>query len=334
MTLIESPSTDPAFNLALEEHVFENLPKNGEYFMLWRNRSAVIVGRNQNAYAEISADFIREQGITVVRRLSGGGAVYHDLGNLNFTFVVDAENTEKTENAEELDFKLFCEPVAAVLRSLGVDARTSGRNDITIAGKKFSGNAQYIKKGRVMHHGTIMFDSDLDAVDRALNADYKKLDSKGVKSVRSRVTNVREHLPADMSLDEFKRLIIGGVFHSEAPARYELTPDDAAEAERLRGERYSRWEWNYGSSPAHSIRRSKRFDGVGGVETAMDAENGVIRTLDIYGDFFGIDDPKELAAKLVNLPLTYEALSGALSALPVGRYIKGLTAAQLISILL
>ena len=199
LSYLDLMTTDPSYNLAMEQYVFDCLPRDRMYFMLWQNDNAIIVGKYQNTIAEINEETVRERGIRVVRRLSGGGAVYHDMGNLNFTFITDVGES----NA--LDLKLFCEPVVRTLATLGVKAEVNGRNDITIDGKKFSGNSQYIRQGRVMHHGTIMFDSDLSVVGEALRVDPTKIQTKGIRSVRSRVTNVAEHpegesgrgLPAD-----------------------------------------------------------------------------------------------------------------------------------------
>ena len=185
MYYLESTKTDPSWNLALEQYVFDVLGPRDDCFMLWQNDNTIVVGKHQNTLEEINTDYVKEHGVTVVRRLSGGGAVYHDLGNLNFTFV--AEN----RFGSEFDFSTFCRPVVDALRSLGVPAEINGRNDMTIEGRKFSGNAQYMKKGRIMHHGTLMYDSDLEAVSRALNVKPDKIESKGLKSVRSRVTNIR-----------------------------------------------------------------------------------------------------------------------------------------------
>ena len=243
LSYLDLMTTDPSYNLAMEQYVFDCLPRDRMYFMLWQNDNAIIVGKYQNTIAEINEEAVRERGIRVVRRLSGGGAVYHDMGNLNFTFITDVGES----NA--LDLKLFCEPVVRTLATLGVKAEVNGRNDITIDGKKFSGNSQYIRQGRVMHHGTIMFDSDLSVVSEALRVDPTKIQTKGIRSVRSRVTNVSEHLPEKVTLPEFRRILLENILKENPGEAYPLTQDDLAAVEKLRAERYATWDWNYGFSP-------------------------------------------------------------------------------------
>lgn len=198
MISIRNESKDPHFNLALEEYVFYNFDPNEEYVILWQNEPSVIIGRNQNTIEEINAKFIKEHNINVVRRMSGGGAVYHDLGNLNYTFIINSDKDVIS------NFKKFTEPIVSALAKLGVKAEFSGRNDITIDGKKFSGNAQHYANNRLLHHGTILFNSDLAVVQEALNVKIDKLKSKGVKSVRSRVTNVYPYLKEKLLLKSLK----------------------------------------------------------------------------------------------------------------------------------
>ena len=222
LSYLDLMTTDPSYNLAMEQYVFDCLPRDRMYFMLWQNDNAIIVGKYQNTISEINEEAVRERGIRVVRRLSGGGAVYHDMGNLNFTFITDAGGSST------LDMKLFCEPVVRTLAALGVRAEVNGRNDITIDGKKFSGNSQYLRQGRVMHHGTIMFDSDLSVVGEALRVDPTKIQTKGIRSVRSRVTNVAEHLPERVTLPEFRRILLENILRENPGEEYPLTPDDLA----------------------------------------------------------------------------------------------------------
>ncbi len=327
MRYIESPSTDPYFNLALEQHLFDTVGQAESLFMLWRNDNTIVVGRHQNTAEEINADFVREQGVRVVRRLSGGGAVYHDLGNLNFTFITDGGG------GKGLDLHLFCRPVAHALGELGVMAEISGRNDITIDGKKFSGNAQYKKNGRVMHHGTIMFDSDLEILSQALRVSGDKIVSKGVKSVRARVTNVKPYLTGDVTLEDFKRVLVRSIL-GENPLRYELTGDDLAAVHALRESRYAAWAWNYGQSPGYGICKERRVEGVGKLSLCLQVEEGRLTGLEAYGDFFGDGAEGALTAALAGCPLEEGAILAALAGLDLQQYFHNLTAEELCRIML
>jgi len=324
---IQSPVTDPYFNLALEQHVFDSLDQGHSYFMLWQNESAVIVGKHQNTIAEINAAYVREHGIAVVRRLSGGGAVYHDLGNLNFTFVVDG-------GGQGFDFSSFCKPVALALTTLGAPVEISGRNDMTIAGKKFSGNAQYMKRGRVMHHGTLLYDSDLEAVGRALNVPPDKIESKGIKSVHSRVTNIKPYLAQDRPVAWFRDALRDFMFKEHDMRVYTLAPHDLEATERLRDTVYSRWEWNYGASPAHNIRKERRLEGCGKIEVFMDVASGKIESIAFYGDYFGNGDTADLARRLQGCALEANALRYALADADIGLYFNNCDLEGLVSILL
>ena len=260
MVYIESPSTNPAFNLALEQYVFDRMDRSQEYFMLWQNDNTVVIGKNQNAFAEVNQKVADAKHISVVRRLSGGGAVYHDLGNLNFTFILDAKD------ATDLDIRLFCQPIAELLRSLNVPAEVNGRNDISIEGKKFSGNSQYLKQGRIMHHGTLMFHSDLSVVADVLNVSADKFQSKAAKSVKARVTNIAPYLPEGFTLAQFKALLLKYILKEENVQPYVFSAEELAEVEKIKRERYDKWEWNYGFSPSYSVEKSRRFEGCGKIE--------------------------------------------------------------------
>ena len=327
LSYLDLMTTDPSYNLAMEQYVFDCLPRDRMYFMLWQNDNAIIVGKYQNTIAEINEETVRERGIRVVRRLSGGGAVYHDMGNLNFTFITDVGES----NA--LDLKLFCEPVVRTLATLGVKAEVNGRNDITIDGKKFSGNSQYIRQGRVMHHGTIMFDSDLSVVSEALRVDPTKIQTKGIRSVRSRVTNVAEHLPEKVTLPEFRRILLENILKENPGEAYPLTQDDLAAVEKLRAERYATWDWNYGFSPVCTMLRRRRVDGCGMIETYITVEHGKIAALSFKGDFFSASEPDELAAHFVGCTPYRAGYEKALSDVDVSRYFAGLQKDELIDIL-
>ena len=325
---IENRITNPYYNLALEQFVFDRLDRGHSYFMLWQNHNSIIVGKHQNTREEINAEFVKEMNISVARRLSGGGAVYHDLGNLNFTFITGADR------ARGIDFSAFCEPVSCALRSLGVPVEFSGRNDMTVEGKKFSGNAQYIKEGRVMHHGTILYDSDIEILGKALRPREEKIESKGVKSVHGRVTNIRPYLKKDLSLEELwsaLRDYMIGAFEME---KYTLNPAQIAEADRLMEDVYSRWSWNYGNSPPYTIRRAARIEGCGSIEILLDiGREGIIRNAAFYGDFFASQDPAGLGEILLGHHQDYEELKSLLAEVDVSRYFHGLDCETLLKLL-
>ena len=240
MLYLESSSNDPAFNLALEQYVFDVLSQEDEFFMLWRNRDAVIVGLNQNTHDEINSGFLDDNDIPVIRRLSGGGAVFHDLGNLNFTFVTSV-------NGAADSFEVSMRPIADALISLGLGAELIGRNDMTLGGRKISGSAQYLKDGKLMHHGTLLYDTDLEKMSKALHVADEKLASKGIKSIRSRVTNIREHLAKDMTIDEFFSYMRSAIAGNMPLCM--LREQDMQAIDVIKRARYDTHEWNYGKSP-------------------------------------------------------------------------------------
>ncbi|MDO5688679.1 MAG: lipoate--protein ligase [Tissierellia bacterium] len=327
MRYIYSPSTDPHWNLALEQYVFDDLDQDYAYFMLWQNDNAIIVGKHQNTAGEINAEYVKQSGIRVVRRLSGGGAVYHDMGNLNYTFIDD-------NPADEFDFSRFCEPVIKALGSLGVDAKLSGRNDMTIEEKKFSGNASYKKKGRIMQHGTMMFDSNLEVLSNALKVSKDKLASKGVKSVRSRVTNIKPHVKEDLGVQDFIHALRDFMFQENEMEEYVLTPEDIQAVDALRDERYGKWEWNYGQSPEYTVQKEKRIEGFGKLEIYMVVDKGVIEKIRFHGDYFGAEDTQPLADIFIGCQLNEEDLAKALDNVNLQDYFNNLTKEQLLEIML
>jgi lipoate-protein ligase A len=327
MQYLESESTNPHFNLALEQFVFDQLDRGHDYFMLWRNDNAVIVGKHQNTMGEINPEYVRENHIRVVRRLSGGGAVYHDLGNVNFTFIVSADNNRP------FDFGTFCCPVVRALAELGVKAEINGRNDMTIEGKKFSGNAQYRKRNRVMHHGTILYDSDLSVLGRALVVQRDKIESKGVKSVQSRVTNVKDYMSEDFGVERFMGELRKMMFKEYAMKPYSLTDVDLEAVRRLQHDVYDTWEWNYGESPAYSIRKERRIEGCGKLEVHMEVTKGAIERIVIFGDYFSDADTGELCRMLQGVRPERASLREFLAAVPIGSYFHNLTPEAFLDIL-
>lgn len=222
MKFIENNSIDPHYNLAFEEYIFKHLESDEDFVLLWRNGPSIIVGKNQNTIEEINLEYVKENNINVVRRVTGGGAVYHDLGNLNFSFIT------KPKSNDLIDFQTYNVPIIKALQKLGVNCQLSGRNDLTIDGRKFSGIAQSIIKGKVLNHGTLLFDSELDALTKALNVKRDKIESKGIKSVASRVTNIKTYVIDDVDVLRFKELLLKSIFEyfNEPVEVYELSDED------------------------------------------------------------------------------------------------------------
>jgi len=326
---IESHDTDPCRNLALEQFVFDSLDREHSYFMLWQNYNAIIVGKHQNTLEEINAAFVKEKGISVVRRLSGGGAVYHDLGNLNFTFITDANKQEG------IDFTVFCGPIRDALISLGVPVEISGRNDMTVDGKKFSGNAQYIKGGRVMHHGTILYDSNMSILSQALKPGVDKIESRGVKSVQSRVTNIRPYMKTDMGIALFWAALKDFMVRAFGMGELTLNAGQNAAVGELREKVYSQWGWNYGASPPYTLRKARRMEGCGKIEILLDlGKEGVINNAAFYGDFFGNREPAELGDLLKGRHLERGELEEALKCADISQYFHALDTGAFLALLL
>ena len=327
MLYLESASTDPYYNLALEQVVFDGPGQHETCCMLWQNDNTIVVGKHQNTLQEVNMAYVREHNVRVARRLSGGGAVYHDMGNVNFTFIAPHEGAE-------MDFSSFCRPVAAALAELGVTAEISGRNDMTIDGKKFSGNSQYVKHGRVMHHGTILYGSDLSIVGQALKVPEDKIISKGLQSVRSRVTNVRPYVKEDFPTQVFLERLREALWEMYPMKQMELTEEQKAQVEHLRATLYSTWDWNFGASPACQIVKKRRVEGCGQLEVHMDVEQGALKTLHFYGDYFSMEEPEKLAEQLLGCALEENALMERLNGVEPGRYFKGMDRDSLCRLLL
>lgn len=320
--------TDPRINLAIEEYALNTMDVEKDSFLLFYiNQPSIIIGRNQNTIEEINTDFVEQNGIIPVRRLSGGGAVYHDLGNLNFSFLT------KDDGDSFRNFKKFTQPVVDALKKMGVDAELSGRNDILAEGKKISGNAQFSTRGRMFSHGTLMFDTEIDAVVSALKVKKEKIESKGIKSIRSRVTNIVDLLDKPMTIEEFRLAILSSIFGGEDKVQYwDLTEEDWANIHKLSEERYQKWEWNYGKSPKFNIQHSHRFP-TGSVDVRLEVNKGVIEEVKFFGDFFGVGEVEEVEVLLVGKNYSKEAIEQALESVDVPKYFGGITKEELVHLI-
>lgn len=322
MLCINRTETDPYFNLAAEEYVLHNFTE--DCFMLWRNEPSVIVGKHQNTLAEINYDYITKNQIKVVRRISGGGTVFHDLGNINFTFIMNGET------GQMVDFRKFTQPIIDVLATLGIEARFEGRNDLTIDGRKFSGNAEHVHKNRILHHGTLLYEARISDLTSALNVDPDKFNDKAIKSVRSRVTNISEHLKQPMDIQDFISLVMNHILAKYPDAKlYEFNEKDRKGITDLMNKKYCTWEWNFGYSPAYNFRKSIRTNG-GKVEFNFDVHNGIIQKASIFGDFFNHADISDIENALIGVPHRETDVLKALEKFEIGKYFKQITLQELI----
>ena len=319
--------TDPRINLAIEEYALKTMDvEKDSFFLFYINEPSIIIGKNQNTIEEIDTDYVDINGVHVVRRLSGGGAVYHDQGNLNYSFIT------KDDGDSFRNFKKFTQPIVDALKELGVDAELSGRNDILAGGRKISGTAQFTTRGRMYSHGTLMFNSEIDAVVSALKVRKDKIESKGIKSIRSRVANITEFMDKPMSIEEFKITLLHSIFGGEEHVQtIELTEEDWANIKQLSKERYGNWDWNYGKSPAFNMSHSERFP-TGGIDVRFQVKNGIIEDANIYGDFFGVGDVADIETRLKGVAYDKSAIDNALGEMEISTYLGGITKEQFLQL--
>ncbi|WP_434796576.1 lipoate--protein ligase [Terrisporobacter vanillatitrophus] len=311
MLLINNTNTNAYFNLAMEEYFLKNTTE--DIFMLWRNENSIIVGKNQNTLSEINYEYVKENNIKVVRRQSGGGAVFHDLGNINFTFISCNDNSFS-------DFKRFTIPIIDALENLNIHAEFSGRNDLLINNQKFSGNAQYNYKNKVMHHGTLLFSSEINDLSSALKVKPSKFQGKSVKSVKSRVTNISDHLKKDMTVLEFKSYLMNFINSKDENNHfYELSEEDINEINKLVEEKYNTWQWNFGHSPKYALNNEIRYPG-GNIEFSLNVEKGLINKIKFFGDFFGKKDVTYIEDLLKNVKHNEISIKTTLSSIDINDY--------------
>lgn len=314
MKYLTNCSTDPYFNLAFDEYCLENVKSGQPYFFLWRNRPSVIVGLNQNVYSEVNLEYLDAHGITLARRVTGGGAVYHDLQNLNYTIIGAHPSPE---------------PFVEALRKLGVDAQLTGRNDIFVDGRKCSGYARRVSHGQEIIHGTLMYDVDLDTLSHVLDTPFSKMNAKGIASVKSRVCNLKDHLPAMASLDELQAALQDILSGGDQPLPPDIVPLDEVQA--LSDSKFSTWDFVYGRSKEAGFTRSVKLS-CGTVSADFKVEGGVLTHLVFWGDFLFDEPASGLAKKLVGHRFTPSEISEALARAGVSRYLRGVSAADLLEL--
>lgn len=321
--------TDPSLNLALEEYVFRHKPADDDCLLFYVNAQSIIIGRNQNTVEEINSAVVEERGISVVRRISGGGAVYHDLGNLNFSFMTPFVQGRFNR------YDHFTRPVVDTLRGLGVPAELGGRNDILAAGRKISGNAQFATPSRMLSHGTLLFDANLDDVTAALRPKPGKVESKGVKSVRSRVANICEFVQVPLTIDELRERILDEIFGTRdrtAIPSVVLTDDDWVKVHELRARRYGNHDWNFGENPKCNVQRTRRF-AAGEIDARIDVHRNRIAGIRFFGDYMFRLDVAALEARFIGICYERAPIAAVLAAVNVQDYFGDVSTEEIVELL-
>ena len=325
MRYLKNPSTNPYYNMAFDEYCLESLPIDEPVFFLWQNKPAVIVGYNQEVNTEVNLDYLKEKGIDLVRRVTGGGAVYHDLENLNYTIVGRSEDLER-------DYPEYAALMMKALQALGVPATLSGRNDILVDGKKVSGFAKRVCKNRLMVHGTLMYNVDVDVLTHVLNPSKTKLQSKGIASVRSRVTNLCNYLPELSDIQAFKNRLEEILSNNYSDAEYKLSEADLANIQQLTDEKFATWEWNYGRSPKATLVHSARL-ACGTVEIHLTLAENRIASCRFGGDFLGNLPASDVEKALTGIPYEVNEIRKCLSKLEISRYFDRVSADNLLEMM-
>ena len=324
MLIIDSPSHNAFFNIASEEFLLTKFPTE-DIFLLYINAPSIIVGKFQNTLAEINLDYVNDNNIKVVRRLSGGGAVYHDLGNLNFSF-----HTLLGTN-DFLDFGEFTSPIIKILKDWNINANLEGRNDLLVDGKKFSGNAKLAKAGKMIQHGTILFNSEMSVLSDALKINPLKFIDKATKSNRQRVTNLIDFLPTGATIEVLKQKLIDEILKDFNGKVYNLTDQDIQEIEKLAKEKYETWDWNFGFSPNYNFKKAIKIP-AGFIEIHLDVEKGIIKKAKIFGDFFASKSIEELEDLLIDEKHDIENLNQVLSKINITDYFGKVTVDEILEL--
>nr|WP_321487412.1 lipoate--protein ligase [uncultured Draconibacterium sp.] len=297
MLCINLKNNNPFYCLAAEEYLLKNF--DDDIFMLWQSDKTVVVGKHQNALGEVNYRYVRENDITVARRISGGGTVFHDAGNVNFAFI------KNVKSPAEISFKQFTEPVVEALAQLDIEATTSGRNDLLIKGLKISGNAEHVFKNRVLHHGTLLFNSDLENLGNSIKVIPGKYTSKAVQSNRSKVANIAPFLKKDLDIEEFIDFLIGVQLKKEGAESYTISADEEKAINKLVDEKFTTWEWRWGYSPKYTFTNKVEIDGRT-LEIFLKIKKGRIVNANLHGNYFVEPYATELSALLLGKSHFYE----------------------------
>lgn len=303
MICIHLKNTNPFYCLAAEEYLLKNF--DDDIFMLWQSKDTVVLGKHQNALAEINYPFVRANNVTVARRISGGGTVFHDAGNVNFAFI------KNVKSPAEISFKQFTQPVVEALALLGIEATTSGRNDLLIEGLKISGNAEHVFKNRVLHHGTLLFNSDLENLGQSIKVVAGKYESKAVQSNRSKVANISSFLKEVMSIQEFIGFLLDVQLKKGGNTFYELTSADETVVQKLADQKFVTWDWRYGYSPRYVFTNKVEIEGKE-LLIRLEVKKGIIDSAELSGTFFPTEEAVRFSEKLAGVRHFYEDIASAL----------------------
>jgi lipoate-protein ligase A len=329
MLFLQSNSLDAAYHFAVEEWLAER-PSEGKAFALWRTKPTVMLGANLVAEMEVDLDYAAQNGIEIVRRSSGGGAIYTDEGTIQYSIILP--------RAGGLDHKriqadYLARPIIAALKTLGLGAEIKGRNDIVLGSKKITGMAQYIKGDFLCSHGSILVDANLDRLARALNVDNEKLSSKALKSVQSRVVNIKDYVAEDVTTEDFLAILKTEVknFGHGQMEDCEITEEGERRISEICERKYCAREWTFGRSPLYTFRNSARFP-AGKVELFIDVKGGKIKALKIYGDYLALRPSDEFADVFIGKGFNKEELREAIAGVDLPQYLGGVSSEEFLSV--
>jgi lipoate---protein ligase len=322
MRCIVSPYVNPYFNLASEEYLLKQ--KEEDLFLLYRNIPTIVVGKHQNTLAEINLPFVQKQGVLVARRISGGGTVFHDQGNLNFAFFTSGKE------GELVDYRKATLPIMEALKGMGLEVRLGKRNELLLKGRKISGTASHVFKNRVLHHGTLLYSSEMGHLSEALKGEKERFTDRAVKSVQSHVTNIRDHLEEPVDVETFQERILNHMLRMPGNSACQFSEADVAEIKGLRDSKFSTWEWNFGYSPKYQFNKSISV-GAGRLDFHMNVEKGIVRELKVLGDFLSLKDIAELEQTLAGTIHDPETIRNKLAGIRVSEYIVGLENEEFLS---